>query len=279
MKRRPAIDALSPPPAAAAKPIRDLGQVHWRGIATLARREMMVFMRYWPVSVVGPILSMTMYLVVFLVALGPARASESGDAILDFMAPGLVMMALLQWSSQGVSMSFMHMKMLDVLPDLLVAPLRSWEMIAGFVLANTVAGLIVGGPVLVILAWMTGIGMIYPLLALLIALLAAAMMSAVGYLIGLACRKWDGVTAWYAFLIIPLAFLSGTFAPIDTLPQWAQVMMHANPIYYTIDAFRGAVLGQHEEAFALSLAVIVATLVGFVLIGHELTRRGWRIKS
>lgn len=271
--------AHAPPPAAAPKGLRALGEVHWRGIATIAQREITVYIRFWPVSLVGPVLSMTLYLLVFLVALGPARASETGDAILDYMAPGLTMMALLQWSAQGVSMSFMHIKILGVLPDMLVTPLKSWEMIAGYVLANTITGLVTGTPVLIIMALITGINLAIPVLALLIALLAAAMMASIGYLIGLACRKWDGVTAWYAFLIIPLAFLSGTFAPIDRLPDWAQTLMHVNPIYYAIDAFRGATLGLHDQTFAVSLAVMAGTMVAMIGVGHWLTHRGWRLKS
>ncbi|MEQ9813951.1 MAG: ABC transporter permease [Azospirillaceae bacterium] len=264
--------------AAAPKAVRRFGPVNWRGTGTVFLGQVNGFLRFWQVSVAGPVLSIALYLAVFLLALGGQRESPEGAALLAFMAPGLVIMSLLQWSCQGITFAMVHGKMMGNFNDVLGAPLTPTEILAGYVGAGTLAGFITALPVLAIVAVMAEIGIQAPHLALVVALLSSLMMGGFGFIIGILFSRWDGVTAIYGFIVVPLTFLSGTFTPIDRLPDFAQSLMLVNPIYYSVDAFRGATIGLNTQPIWLSLAVLAGMAALFTAIAHVLIDRGIKVK-
>ena len=266
-------------PVAAPLPPRLLGAVNWLGVATVMRAEFQVYRRFWLMTLGGPVLSMGLYLLVFVLAIGTSRVDGAGDAILLFMAPGLVMMTLLQWASQNVAFSVVYKKLEGIFGDYLTVPVMPRELVFGFIAASMITGTMTALPVLIMVMLVTGIGFSDPLTAVLVVVASSAMMAVFGFLIGLWAQKWDGISAVFGFVIVPLTFLSGTFVAVDRFPDWAADIMTVNPVYYAVDAFRGAMGGQQDMPTWLSLLVLTATFAALLCITAFLVGRGWRIKS
>ena len=266
-------------PAAAARPPRVIGTVPWLGMATIVRREMGRHLRFWPESVAGPALSMILYLLVFALALGPARGTDEGDAVLAFIAPGLVLVSIMMQSGDSCTFSLIFDKLEGMIADLLAAPLTPSEITAAYAAAGTLAGVLTGTPVLLALAPVLGILPERPVTALLVAALSALMLALFGVLAGMWSRKWDHVAAIYGFGVQPLAFLSGVFAPVDALPAPVALFVQATPLFYAFDAFRGSVTGVHEVPLEVSLAVLATAAAILWLACDRLIRRGYGLKD
>lgn len=270
---------MSARPVAAPLPPRVMGAVNWLGIATVMRAEFQVYRRFWLMTLGGPVLSMGLYLLVFVLAIGPSRTDGAGDAVLLFMAPGMVMMTLLQWTSQNVSFSVVYKKLEGIFGDYLTVPVMPRELVFGFVASSMITGTITSMPVLIMVMLVTGVGFSDPLMAALIVIFSGAMMAVFGFLVGLWSRKWDGISAVFGFVIVPLTFLSGTFVAIDRFPDWVGTVMLVNPVYYAVDAFRGSMGGPHDQPYWISLLVLIGCFLALLALTSYLIKRGWRIKS
>ena len=266
-------------PVAAARAVRQYGLIHWLGLVTLVRREVGRNLRLWPISLIGPVLAMMLYILVFALALGPIRETGQGAAVLDFIAPGLVLFVTMQRAAEAGTLSLMFDKLEGMIADLLVAPLTPAEIAIAYMVAGSIAGLATGLAVLTGMIVFVGLSIAQPLVALLVALLSAAVMALFGVLAGLWARKWDHVAAVFSFIIVPLGFLSGLFAPVSGLPEPVAVLIRLNPMFYAIDGFRGAVTGVHVVPIALSTAVLAATVAALWALCFTLIRRGYNIKD
>lgn len=266
-------------PVAAPRAVRDYGAVHWLGMATLVRREAGRNLKLWPMSLIGPVLSMMLYILVFALALGPIRGTEQGEAVLDFIAPGLVLFVTMQRAAEAGTFSLVLDKLDGMIGDLLVSPLVPREITTCYMLSGSLAGLATGLAVLVGMVLFVGISMAQPLLALLVAVLSAALMALIGVLAGLWARKWDHVAVVFGFIIVPLGFLSGLFAPVSGLPEPLAIAIHFNPMFYAIDSFRGAVTGDHVIPIALSLTVLSISVTSLWAICFALIRCGYNLKD
>ena len=266
-------------PVAAPRPPRVIGVVHWLGLATLLRRELGRYFAFWRITVIGPVFAQLLYLLVFVLALGGARETPDGAAVLPFVAPGLLIFAIMQRSAENCTFSLIFDKMDGMLADILSPPLASTELSVAYAISGAMSGLITGLPILIGILLFLDLSVAQPLLALLIAVMSALMMASLGMLAGLWAEKFDHVAAVFAFFIVPLGFLSGLFAPIDRLPELLQGAVQFNPIFYAIDGFRGAVTGVHVAPFGLSLAVIAGTTLLLWLAAARLIASGYKIKS
>ena len=266
-------------PVAAARAIRRYGPVHWLGMATLVRRETGRNLKLWPISVIGPVLSMMLYILVFALALGPIRNSGQGEAVLDFIAPGLVLFVTMQRASEAGTFSLMFDKLEGMIADLLVSPLTPAEITTSYMVSGALAGLATGIAVLIGMLAFVGLPMAQPVTALAVATLGAAVMALFGVLAGLWARKWDHVAVVFSFIIVPLGFLSGLFAPVAGLPEPVAAIVRLNPMFYAIDAFRGAVTGVHVAPLTTSILVLAATVGALWALCFFLIRRGYNLKD
>ena len=266
-------------PVAAPRPPRPIGFVHWLGLATLLRRELGRYFAFWRITVVGPVFAQMLYLLVFVLALGGARETQEGAAVLPFVAPGLLVFAVMQRSAENCTFSLIFDKMDGMLADILSPPLASTELAVGYAISGAVSGLITGLPILIGILLFLDLSIDQPLMALLIAAMSALMMASLGMLAGLWAEKFDHVAAVFAFFIVPLGFLSGLFAPVDRLPEPFQSAVQFNPIFYAIDGFRGAVTGVHVAPLGLSVAVLVGTTLLLWLAANRLIATGYKIKA
>ena len=265
-------------PPAAPRAIRGFGACNWIGVRTLFLRELWRFLKEWLETVVAPGFSAILYLAVFAFALGPDRSSVQGQAVLSFILPGLVLFAVLERAAETTVFSLVYDKLEGIISDVLMPPLGASEMVAAYALSGAVAGLITGTPVLAAAVLVLDMPIGSPLLVLTFAAGGALMLSLTGILVGLWSDKWDHATAFFAFLLIPLTFLSGLFAPVELLPAPLSQIVQLNPIFYVIDGFRAGVLDIHSAPVGLSLAVVAATNVVLWVTCDRLVARGWKLK-
>lgn len=270
--------ALARRPVAAPRALRRYGAVNWLGAATLVRREIGRNFKLWPISLIGPVLSMMLYMLIFALALGPERGTARGEAVLDFIAPGLVLFVTMQRAAEAGTFSLMLDKLEGMIGDILVSPLNAAEMTTAYMLSGGMAGLATGTAVMTGMLLFGGLPVTAPLLALPVALLAAAVMALFGVLAGLWARKWDHVAVVFSFIIVPLGFLSGLFAPVSEVPEPFATLIRLNPMYYAIDAFRGALTGVHVVSVPASLAILAGTVATLWALCFLLIRRGYNLK-
>ena len=268
-----------PPDRTCPQP-RAVGRILWLGAWTLFLRELRRYFKEALETVLAPAFQALVYFVVLVFALGPDRGTAEGDALLSRAVPGLVLMAVLFRSAETTAFSLLFDRMEGIISDVLMAPLGAAEMTAAYALAGAISGLVTGGVVLAgaMLAW--PLPPAHPWALLVFAALSALMMSLAGMLIGLYCDKWDQLAAAFVFILTPLTFLSGVFAPVDQLPAAVASIIRFNPIFHAIDGFRYGFLGTSAGAAdpAFSLAIIAGTSVVLWACCGVLIHRGYKLK-
>lgn len=261
------------------RPPGKLGPVHWRGIAALLHRHLRTFFKFWLMTIVGPGLAILLYLTIFVLALGPARQLDEGAALLPFLGPGLVMLALMQRAAETSTYSMMLAKIEGSISDILMSPLSPGELTAGYGLSGMICGLLGAAPVALVILPLTGAGIASPFAALAVAALGALALALVGTLVGMWAKKWDQVAAIFAFIVVPLAFLSGVFAPVTALPGWLATAMVFNPIFHIIHGFREAATTGMTPDVVSALLVLSALNVALTIFLYSLFRTGWSLRN
>ena len=245
---------------------------------TLLYKELL---RFWKVSVqtvAAPVLTATLYLVVFAYALeGRVRVYDS-IPYTAFLVPGLVMMSVLQNAFANSSSSLVQSKITGNIVFILLPPISYLEFFGAYVLASVVRGLVVGAGVLAVTAWFVDLDLQAPGWALAFAALGAALLGALGLLAGIVSEKIDQMAAFQNFVIMPLTFLSGVFYSIHSLPPFWLRLSHANPFFYMIDGFRYGFFGLSDTAPALSLAVVGASLIAVSSACLALLKSGYKLR-
>ncbi|KPQ08164.1 MAG: ABC-2 type transport system permease protein [Rhodobacteraceae bacterium HLUCCA12] len=257
---------------------RRFGRVNWLGLQTLSMRETRRFMAVWTQTLAAPLITAGLFLTVFNLAIGPSRGPVMGVDFVAFLAPGILMMTVIQNAFANTSSSIVISKVQGNIVDTLMPPLSPAELVAGFLAGGAARGLIVA---LIITAalWLTlGLVPANPIWLLVVVLIGAAMLGALGIVAGILSNKFDQIAAITNFIVTPLSFLSGTFYSLETLPGWLQTISHLNPVFYLIDGARYGFLGVSDSNPVLALAIITATATAFSALGWYWFRKGFRLK-
>ena len=273
------INAPRPPPLPAFRLARTFGRVHWIGIWTVFRRDMIMFRKFWPISLAGPFLNVMMYLMILSLALGPDRNTPAGAQVIPFIAPGLILFAVLTRAAESSAFTLMLRKMEGDIGELLSPPLLPGEALAGIALASLTTGLIGGVPVAAGVLLTTDVPVTNPFLALLVALLTSMLTGFFGIWIGLWSQRWDHMAAIFGFVLIPVAFLSGVFTRVGEMPEPLNLIVWASPIAYAVDAFRAAFTGENAIPVWISLTVLAGSTMALALFCRHLFAIGYRLKA
>jgi ABC-2 type transport system permease protein len=246
---------------------------------TIVRREVMRILRIWGQTLVPPAITMTLYFLIFGSLIGRRIGEMGGFAYMDFIVPGLVMMAVIQNAYGNISSSFFGAKFGRHVEELLVSPLPPWVILTGYVMGGVLRGLMVGAIVLCIAMLFTTVRVPHPLIMLSTVLLGAVVFSLAGFVNAVYAKKFDDIAIVPTFVLTPLTYLGGVFYSVSLLPDWAERLSYANPILYMVNAFRYGLLGSSDMPLGLAYAV----MLGFVLVlgwaGLELLRRGVGLRS
>ena len=248
------------------------------GFYTLFYKE---WLRFWKVkvqTVLAPVLTALLYLLVFAHTLRGHLPVYPGVEYTAFLVPGLAMMSVLQNAFANSSSSLMQSKMTGNIVFVLLPPLSHREFFFAYVLAAVGRGLVVGAGVFVATIWFVPVPLAHPAWVLAYALGGSGVMAALGVIAGIHSDKVDQLAAFSNFIILPLTFLSGVFYSIHSLPPFWQALSHFNPIFYMIDGFRYGFFGQADVSPWLSLAIVALSFLVLSLLALFLLRSGYKLR-
>jgi len=270
---RPGSEILVPPEP------RAYDGVNWLGLRTLYLREVR---RFWKVgfqTVAAPVVTTLLYMMIFVVAVGDARPPVEGAPFAVFVAPGLIMMAVLNNAFANASSSLIQAKIMGTAPDFLTPPLTPLELLLGFGLGAATRGMAVG-LVTAISVWpFAHYGVAHLWAIVYFSLSASLIMGLVGVIAGLWSEKFDHLAAVTNFVVMPMTFLSGTFYLVDRLPEPFRSLSHFNPFFYLIDGFRFGFIGASDGSILIGAGLSAALTLGLAAVCYQLFARGWRLKT
>jgi ABC-2 type transport system permease protein len=248
------------------------------GFSTLFYKEIL---RFWKVSfqtILAPVLTALLYLVIFSHVLEQHVQVYPGVRYTSFLVPGLAMMSLLQNAFANSSSSLIQSKITGNIVFILLPPLSHFEFYGAYVLASAVRGLVVGLGVFVITVMFVPVPVQNLLWVVAFALLGSAILGTLGIIAGIWADKFDQLAAFQNFVIIPLTFLSGVFYSIHSLPLFWQKVSHFNPFFYMIDGFRYGFFGVSDVSPHLSLAIVGGSLLALSFATLSLLKRGYKLR-
>jgi len=259
--------------------VRRIGAVNWQGLWTLYLREVHRFLKVSMQTLFAPVVTTLIFLAVFLFALGGQGRMMGGMPYLEFLAPGLVMVAVTQNAFANTTSSIMIMKMQGNIVDLLMPPINAWELTLGFALGGLTRGLMVGVVVTASMAIFVSIEIHSLWAALFYASAASLMLSVLGIIGAIWADKYDHLAAVTNFVVTPLAFLSGTFYSIEQLPPlWHRIAL-CNPFFYMIDGFRYGLTGLAEAPLWLGVTILTAINAALLAGAYLMIERGYKLKA
>jgi ABC-2 type transport system permease protein len=248
------------------------------GFPTLLYKEVL---RFWKVSfqtVAAPVLSAILYLIVFAHALAGHVQAFPGVTYVQFLVPGLAMMAMLQNAFANSSSSLIQSKITGNIVFILLPPMSAVELFGAYLLAAMVRGVVVGIGVFAATTWLVPIPLEHPLWVLAFAVVGTAILGVLGIVAGIWAEKFDQLAAFQNFLVMPLTFLAGVFYSMHTLPPFWQAVSKLNPFFYAIDGFRYGFFGQSDVPPSMSLAFATAALAVLSWATLRLLRRGYKLR-
>lgn len=257
---------------------RHIGAVNWLGLWTLYLKEVRRFLNVFTQTIAAPVVTTLLFLAVFTLALGRAVEVVNGVPFAEFLAPGLVMMSMVQNAFANTSSSLVIAKVQGNIVDVLMPPLSPLELTVGFALGGMTRGLVVGVATVTGMSVFVDVSFHHPFFILFHAVAASLMLALLGMLGGIWSEKFDHMAAVTNFVITPLAFLSGTFYSIRRLPEAFQVVAHFNPFFYMIDGFRYGFTGVSDTAPMLGLAVMAVVDTVLLLVAWRLFSIGYKLK-
>lgn len=237
-------------------------QQNLNALHTLVAREINRILRIWGQTLVPPAITMALYFVIFGNLIGSRIGAMNGMPYIDYIVPGLIMMSVIQNSYGNTVSSFFGSKFGRYVEEMLVSPMPSWVILAGYVLGAVARGLIVGAIVLAVAMCFTDIRIHHMLVTLSTFLLTAVVFSLAGFINAVYAKKFDDISIVPTFILTPLTYLGGVFYSVDLLPPFWQAVSHANPILYMVNAFRYGLLGVSD----VSVGVAYAVMLGFIVL-------------
>ena len=255
--------------------------VNWVGLKTLYVKEVRRFFKVQLQTVWAPAITTLLFLIIFTVALGRGSKLVMGVPFADFIAPGLIMMGMLQNAFANASFSLLVGKIQGNIVDYLMPPLSTGELIAALVGAAVTRAVLVGSAVwLAMLLWPGVHVMPRHLWAVAwFGLTGATMLAFFGLITSIWADKFDHAAAVTNFVVAPLSLLSGTFYSITALAPSFRAVSHANPFFYVISGFRYGFLGFSDSPVAVGALLLLGIDLALCAFCYGLLRRGWKLKS
>ncbi len=266
--------------------LREFGEpvihnVNWGGLKTLYLKEVRRFLKVQLQTVWAPAVTTLLFLVIFTVALGREGRTVLGVPFSSFIAPGLIVMGMMQNAFANSSFSLLVGKIQGTIVDYLMPPLSIVEMMIALIGGAVTRALCVGGSVwLAMFLWPgVSVSVMHPWAVIYFGVMGSAMLAFMGLITSIWAEKFDHAAAVTNFVVAPLALLSGTFYVIDKLAPAFQTVSQFNPFFYVISGFRYGFLGEADSDISTGMIVVLCVNIVLAAIGYLLLRSGWKIKS
>ena len=257
--------------------------MNWVGLSTLTLREVGRFFSVYRQTVIPGLISSILYILIFGFTLERRISSISIEGVdipyTLFIIPGLIMMNTLSNATSNSSSSMLQMKLLGQLPDLLQAPLSSFEISLAYIIGGMVRGTVNGILILLVAVVLSDITITQPLATIGFIMLVSWAFSSIGLILGQMAESWDQLATMQNFFLTPLSFLGGIFYSIKMLPEWAQSASFFNPIYYMINGLRYTIIGVSDSNPSTSFIIASLMTIGFTVIAIMLMENGKKIKQ
>ena len=249
------------------------------GLWTLFVKEVRRFLRVPGQTLLSPVVTTVLYFVVFGWSLGGRLREVEGIPYARFIVPGLVALGVVTNAYSNTASSLFVMKLQGTIVDLLVSPLGYGEILAAFVGAAVLRGLVVGGIMWIVAGLFEGFGLAHPLVALALVVLAAILFASLGLLTAIWATTFEQVNFFPTFIITPLTFLGGVFYSVAMLPPALRRLTQLNPIFYVVDAVRFGMLGISDASPWAGALLLLALATATVGVAWLLLRSGWRLRG
>lgn len=254
-------------------------QEQWIAFYTIVRREVQRFMRIWTQTMVPPVITMTLYFVIFGNLIGSRIGTMSGVTYMQFVVPGLIMMSVITNSFANVVSSFYGSKFQRFVEEILVSPTPNYVILTGYVMGGVLRGLGVGAIVTVVALFFTHLHIHNPLVTVGIVVVTSVFFSLAGFINAVYANSFDDISIVPTFLLTPLIYLGGVFYSTDLLPDFWAGVSKINPILYIVNAFRYGILGISDVNIVWSFVMVGGfTVAAFVFCLH-LLKTGKRLRT
>ncbi len=249
------------------------------GYYTIVMKELKRMLRIWVQTIVPPAITMSLYFVIFGNLIGKRIGEMDGLNYMQFIAPGLIMMAVITNSYGNVVSSFFGAKFGKHIEEMMVSPLPSWVILLGYITGGVARGLLVGALVTVIALFFTDLDVAHPLVMVAMVLLTSVVFSMAGLINAVYARNFEGISIIPTFVLTPLTYLGGVFYSISLLPEFWQQVSKANPILYMVNAFRYGVLGVSDISIGVAFGIVAVFIVVLFSFSMLLLERGTGIRE
>ncbi len=251
----------------------------WVAFKTLLRKEISRIVRIWTQTLLPPLVTQTLYFVIFGKFIGSQVGPINGVSYMSFIVPGLVMMAVINSAYSNVVSSFFGAKFQRSIEEILVSPMQEWVIVAGYTCAGIVRGIVVGFLVFLISCFFTHPSIYHLGIIILFTVLTSAIFSLAALINGIFARNFDEVAIFQNFVLVPLIYLGGVFYSISRLPVFWQNVSKLNPLLYMVDGFRYGFFGFSDVNIFFSAGLLIVLTLALWQINICLLRKGIGIKN
>jgi len=251
----------------------------WTAYLTVMRKELVRIFRIWAQTILPPVVTTSLYFIVFGTFIGSQLAPIQGLSYIQFIVPGLIMMSIITSSYMNTVSNFYFAKFMRNIDEMLVSPMPDWLVIAGFVSGGVMRGLIVGFFVLLVSLFFSHLAIFNIFILVAAVLMTSVLFSLAGLINGVYAKGFDGISIVPTFVLTPLTYLGGIFYSISQFPEFWQKVSLLNPILYMVNAFRYGFLGVSDVPVWICFSVLVGFTLIFTAIVAFLFKRGMGVKN
>lgn len=255
-----------------------LGQ-QYIAFKTILIKEILRFMRIWLQTVVPAAVTMGLYFIIFGNLIGSQLSDVAGFSYMDYIVPGIILMAIINNAYANVVSSFYMSKFAHFIEEMLVSPMPNYLILIGYLAGGVARGLVVGAVVTVVALFFTPLQVYNAWVLIAVVLLTAILFSLGGFINAIFAKTFDDISIIPTFVLTPLTYLGGIFYSIDMLPEFWQKVSLINPILYMINAMRYGMLGVSDIEIGKAFAIIVLFVVSLFAYALYLLRRGVDIRN
>jgi len=252
---------------------------HWIAFKTIVTREIRRFLRIWAQTLLPPAITMTLYFIIFGNLIGSRIGEMEGFTYMQYIAPGVIMMAIINNAYANVASSFFSAKFQSHIEELIVAPVPNYLILAGYVAGGTTRGLLIGVIVSMVALFFTDLTIQHYWITFTIVLLSAVLFALGGFINAVYARSFDEISIIPTFILTPLTYLGGVFYSINLLPEFWQNVSLINPVLYMVNAFRYGLLGISDVSVYWAFAIIVLFIVTLTWYALHLLDKGTGLRN
>jgi ABC-2 type transport system permease protein len=248
------------------------------GLQTLIKREVDRFLNVYTQTIVAPVITTLRFYTIFALAFGGVARQVGDVPFLEFLAPGLIMMTMVQNAFANTSSSIVISKVQGSIIDVLMPPLSDLEIYIGFTVGALLRGLLVGFVTSAVVAFFVPMHVHSVATIVIFAILGNVMLGSLGLAAGIWSEKFDHIAAVTNFIVTPMTFLSGTFYSVEYLPPIWQGLVHYNPFFYMIDGFRSGFIGHADSNVLVGMVFLIVINVLLAALSFWMLKTGYKIK-